>query len=91
MLSYHTSVLSNILTDYHVLRILGLGHEGTVYLVEDKDRLRKLILKVFHKPHPRDGHSGLIIYADNITANDYGLPVITLLQRSDKIFGVQPM
>jgi len=79
----------NILTDYHVLRILGRGCEGIVYLVEDKERLRKLVLKVFHKPYPRDWVPGLIIYADNIIANDNGLPVITLLQSSDKIVGVQ--
>lgn len=79
----------NILTGYHVLRILGRGCEGTVYFVEDRERLRKLVLKVFHKPYPRDWVPGLIIYGDNITANDYGLPAITLLQSSDGIVGVQ--
>ncbi len=78
----------NLATNYDVLKILGQGGEGTVYLVEDKAGAN-LVLKVLHNPYPRVWTAGLRKYADSVIANEYGLPVITLLQNSDKVFGIQ--
>jgi len=77
----------DILSDYHVQRVLGSGREGTVYLVEDKERLGELVLKVFHEPHTSDWLPGLPVYADKVMANDLGLPEVNLLYYRDEIIG----
>jgi serine/threonine protein kinase len=78
----------NVLNNYHVLKVLGQGSEGTVYLIEDNERLSQLVLKVFHKRRTSDWLPGLPVYAQKIEANDFGLPVITLLYDKDEIIGL---
>jgi hypothetical protein len=78
----------DILNDYHVKSVLGQGSEGTIYLVEDKDTLKKLVLKVFHEPRTSDWLPGLPVYADKISANDLGLPEVKVLYNRDEIIGV---
>ena len=79
----------DITANYQVLRVLGQGGEGTVYLVKDRAEARRLVLKVFHEPRPRAWVPGLEIYANSVAPNDCGLPVIRLLQDSDQIIGIQ--
>jgi len=84
----HIEMLTSIgFTDHHVHTVLGQGSEGTVYLIEDETRESKLVLKIFHESHTRDWCPGLISYAENINANDYGLPDVTLLYSGDEIIG----
>ena len=77
----------DILKDYHVLKVLGQGGEGTVYLVQDKERFSELLLKVFHEPHTPDCLPGLVLYAERVKTNDFGLPAIKILYDGDQIIG----
>lgn len=78
----------NIVDRFHILKELGRGGEGVVYLVEEKETHKKLVLKVFHKPHPREYLPGLPIYAERIDANHYGLPEVELIFNKDEITGI---
>jgi hypothetical protein len=88
MLETIPAIDTSIIANYRVIKVLGKGSEGIVYLVEDKDRANKLVLKLFHEPHSRDWFTGLSAYADNISSNELGLPVTQLLYQKADIIGL---
>lgn len=73
---------------YKLLRVLGSGGEGTVFLIMDKVTRDKLVVKRFHEPRPANGSRGLAIYARGVTPNRVGLAPIQLLVNSDQIEGL---
>lgn len=75
-------------TKYRLLKTLGQGGEGTVYLVQKKSTNEEYVMKVFHKPIIGTSTSGLRICAEKGCATALGLPEITLLGDADQIAGV---
>jgi hypothetical protein len=75
---------------WRVLRLLGEGGEGVVYLIEDKATSRRWVLKSFHSPLPAPCLQSLQIYNSGILAGDCpGLPEFELVQDRDSILGVR--
>lgn len=79
---------SNLPPGLRVLKTLGRGGEGTVYLVAEDADDRSRVLKVFHTPLRKAWAAGLQIYASQVGPNDLGLPPIALWEDQDKILGV---
>jgi hypothetical protein len=75
-------------TKYRLLKKLGQGGEGIVYLVQNKSTNEKYVMKAFHKPIIGTSMSGLRICAEKGCATALGLPEITLLGDADQIAGV---
>lgn len=78
----------DILSHYHVRKLLGKGGEGTVYLVEEEGQPGQFVLKIFHEAKTVDWLPGLPVYVRKIKANDVGLPEAKILFRDEKIAGV---
>jgi hypothetical protein len=68
-----------LLSAYHIRRVLGGGGEGIVYLAGERNGSRRLILKVFHEARSFDWLPGLPVYVRLINANNIGLPEINLI------------
>lgn len=77
-----------LFSQYEILRALGRGGEGTVYLVEEKATGQTWVLKVRHEPIRGTATAGLKLYASQVAANPHGLPMITLLGGSDEIVAI---
>jgi hypothetical protein len=65
--------------DHRVIKCLGRGGEGIVYLIQENDSKQKFVVKVYHKPHERIWSTGLEIYEQNVDAPELGLSPITLI------------
>ena len=75
---------------WRVIRILGRGGEGIVYLVEDRATSQRWVWKSYHDPVPAAWLPGLAAYQGSVLAPDCpGLPPITLVQHQDKVLGVR--
>ncbi len=70
---------------YLQLKTLGYGYEGYIYLVRDQLTGSKRVLKVFHEPFTREG---VLLYAERVKSNQYGLYEITLTQALGKIIAL---
>jgi len=73
---------------YTLLRVLGAGGEGTVYLIRDDVDRTKLVVKRFREPRRYDGAVGLSVYASGMTPNAIGLPCVRLLINANYIEGL---
>jgi hypothetical protein len=73
---------------YALIRTLGRGGEGTIYLVREKATNERFVLKVRHKPIVGSATAGLKLYASQIAPNSHGLPVISLLGDPDEIIAI---
>jgi hypothetical protein len=71
--------IEDIHTDHRILKCLGRGGEGIVYLIQENDTKQKFVVKVYYKPHERIWSQGLEIYEQNVDAPELGLSPITLL------------
>jgi len=75
---------------WHVLRSLGQGGEGAVYLVKDKTTSHRWVLKSFHSPLSASQQQALRRYESGIVGEDCpGLPVVRLVCDEDWIHGVR--
>ena len=75
---------------WRVVRSLGEGGEGAVYLVEEPATSRRWVLKCFHSPFAASRLRALQIYQSGVSAHDCpGLPAIELVQDRDWIVGVR--
>jgi len=74
--------------NYTLLRVLGAGGEGTVYLIRDDVTRTRLVVKRFHEPRRCDGAVGLAAYASGVTPNALGLPCVHLLVNANHIEGL---
>jgi len=76
---------------YQIIKILGEGGEGTVYLARDSATGNKIVLKKFHEPIPFSVAHGLLYYADHVTTtnNSCGLEKISLHQNGEQISALQ--
>lgn len=77
-----------IFDSYRALKLLGEGGEGIVFSAEHRITRQKVIVKQFRKPLQRHIARGLAAYADGVTPNRLGLPVIQLIGDNDRIYGV---
>lgn len=75
---------------WRVVRSLGQGGEGAVYLVEEQATSQRWVLKSFHSAFPASRLRALQIYQSGVLAHDCpGLPAIELVQDRDWILGVR--
>ncbi len=77
--------------DFEIVRQLGWGYEGFVYLVRDRASGRKLVVKIYHDPfdHEEGIWNGLQQYADRVQENPYGLYPIQVKHKSGQIIASQ--
>ena len=74
---------------WRLIKVLGEGWEGCVYLIQDKRTRDKKILKVFHQPLPDIWAKDLRFYADNVAeAGAIGLSPIELVLDSSEVIGL---
>lgn len=82
---------SDIDPDFEMIKQLGWGYEGYVYLVRERSTGRKLVLKIYHDPfdHEKGIWDGLQSYADCVQDNPFGLFKIKARHESKQIVAVQ--
>jgi hypothetical protein len=80
--------LEMVTFEHRVLNILGSGGEGVAYLIEEIASRQRHVVKVYHKPHERIWSEGLIKYAQQVKAPQFGLPAVTLLGSNEDIQAV---
>jgi serine/threonine protein kinase len=75
---------------YELLKTLGYGYEGYVYLVRDQATGHRLVLKIYHDPFDHEPFiwDGLKLYAERIQTNPYGLYKVTLVERQSQIIAL---
>jgi hypothetical protein len=83
-----TQATDQLFDKYEVIRTLGQGGEGRVYLVRETETGEKWVLKVRHEPIRGTATAGLKLYASQIGPNPHGLPQISLLGGPDEIAGI---
>jgi hypothetical protein len=72
-----------------LIRTLGQGGEGTVYLVKDGQSGIRYAVKIFLSPRPIASCRGLQIYSDRVADGEsLGLPKIELIENEDQLLGV---
>ncbi len=81
--------LEVIHSDHRVLKCLGKGGEGIVYLIQEIDSEQKHVVKVYYQPHERIWSEGLQIYEQKVDAPELGLAPITLLGDTGAIQAVR--
>lgn len=75
--------------NWRLIRTLGRGGEGAVYLVEDDRSGIRYAAKIFSSPRSKASCIGLQIYSERIhDAEPLGLPRIELLENEKEILGV---
>jgi serine/threonine protein kinase len=76
-------------SDYKLLKCLGRGGEGIVYLVQEISSKQKYVVKVYYKPMERIWSEGLLTYEQKVNSPELGLTHITLLGNPDEIRAVK--
>ena len=80
--------ISEASSNYQVIRELGHGGEGRVYLVRDRSTNEKFVMKIFYRPMRGPLIEGIRRYAARVDRNSYGLPKSRLIQTKDQIEAV---
>jgi serine/threonine protein kinase len=84
----HTLLLKTVPFQHEVLKVLGSGGEGIVYLIQELSSEQKYVVKLFYQPHRRIWSDGLIKYEQQVNAPELGLSPVTLLGNSEEIQAV---
>lgn len=86
--SYHQEVLARTLPACRMVKLLGKGGEGTVYLLKDARVGSRTVVKLYHTPIPRNWVVALETIANRFQPNSVGLEDVKLIENGDLVEGV---